>query len=66
MFGLSAEELKQKRPRGVVTVPRRVAMYSARQLTDSSLPEIGRCFGGMHRTTVMHAIAKIEERRRTW
>jgi chromosomal replication initiator protein len=42
MFGLPAEELKQKSPRAVVTVPRQVAMYLAKRLTDSSLPEIGR------------------------
>ena len=65
MFGLPAEELKQKSPRAVVTVPRQVAMYLAKRLTDSSLPEIGRYYGGMHHTTVMHAIAKIEDRRRT-
>jgi chromosomal replication initiator protein len=64
-FGLSAEELTQKSRRRVVTVPRQVAMYLAKQLTDASLPEIGRHFGGMHHTTVMHAIAKMEEGRRT-
>ena len=64
MFGLSVEELIRKSPRGAVTVPRQVAMYLTKQLTDSSLPEIGRYFGGMHHTTVMQAIAKMEEQRR--
>jgi chromosomal replication initiator protein len=64
-FGLSIEELMHKSPRGPVTVPRQVAMYLAKQLTDSSLLEIGRYFGGMHHTTVMHAIAKMEVGRRT-
>jgi chromosomal replication initiator protein len=40
-------------------------MYLAKQLTDSSLPEIGRYFGGLHHTTVMHSIAKMEQQRRT-
>jgi chromosomal replication initiator protein len=40
-------------------------MYLAKQMTDASLMEIGRCFGGKHHTTVMHSIAKIEQQRRT-
>lgn len=64
LFGLPVEQLIRKSPRGAVTVPRQIAMYLAKHLTDSSLPEIGRHFGGMHHTTVMHAIAKIEEQRR--
>ncbi len=38
-------------------------MYLAKQMTEASLPEIGRQFGGKHHTTVMHSIGKIEERR---
>ena len=40
-------------------------MYLAKQMTEASLPEIGRQFGGKHHTTVMHSIAKIDEQRRT-
>jgi chromosomal replication initiator protein len=40
-------------------------MYLAKQLTEASLPEIGRQFGGKHHTTVMHSIAKIDEHRRS-
>ena len=39
-------------------------MYLAKQMTEASLPEIGRQFGGKHHTTVMHSIAKIDEQRR--
>ena len=46
-------------------VPRQIAMYLAKQLTEASLPEIGRQFGGKHHTTVMHSIGKIDEQRRT-
>jgi chromosomal replication initiator protein len=65
LFGLSAEELKQESSRRVVAVPRQIAIYLAKQMTDASLPEIGRQFGGKHHTTVMYSIAKIDERRRT-
>jgi chromosomal replication initiator protein len=65
MFGVSVEELREENTRRVVTVPRQIAMYLAKQLTDASLPEIGRYFGGKHHTTVMHSLAKIEEQRRT-
>jgi chromosomal replication initiator protein len=38
-------------------------MYLAKELTASSLPEIGRAFGGKHHTTVLHSIQKIEKLR---
>jgi chromosomal replication initiator protein len=44
-----------------VARPRQIAMYLAKQLTQRSLPEIGRKFGGRDHTTVMHAVRKIEE-----
>ena len=65
LFGLSVEELKQVSTRREVAVPRQIAIYLAKQMTDASLPEIGRQFGGKHHTTVMHSIAKIHDRRRT-
>jgi chromosomal replication initiator protein len=65
LFGLSAEQLNQECTRRSVTVPRQIAIYLAKQMTDASLPEIGRQFGGKHHTTVMYSIAKIDEQRRT-
>jgi chromosomal replication initiator protein len=38
-------------------------MYLAKELTESSLPEIGKKFGGKHHTTVLHSIIKIEKLR---
>ena len=48
-----------------MTLPRQLAMYLAKQLTDASLAEIGSHFGGKHHSTVMYAIAKIDHLRRT-
>jgi len=64
-FGMRVAELKQKSNSRQIVVPRQIAMYLAKQLTEASLPEIGRQFGGKHHTTVMHSIGKIDEQRRT-
>jgi chromosomal replication initiator protein len=58
-FGMSLEELcGDKRSQNIV-YPRQVAMYLSRELTDSSLPKIGKEFGGRDHTTVIHATSKI-------
>ncbi len=64
-FGMRISDLKQKINSRNVVVPRQIAMYLAKQMTEASLPEIGRQFGNKHHTTVMHSIAKIDEQRRT-
>ena len=58
-FGLSVSELCSPRRSQAVAYPRQVAMYLSRELTDSSLPKIGKEFGGRDHTTVMHANTKI-------
>ncbi len=62
-FGLRATEIKAKSNSRAIVFPRQVAMYLAKQMTEASLPEIGRQFGGKHHTTVMHSVDKIEEQR---
>ena len=64
-FGMRVADLKQKNNSRNVVVPRQIAMYLAKQMTEASLPEIGRQFGNKHHTTVMHSIGKIDEQRRT-
>jgi chromosomal replication initiator protein len=59
-FGMSVNELCSAKRSQSIAYPRQVAMYLSRALTDSSLPKIGKEFGGRDHTTVMHANAKIE------
>ncbi len=60
-FGTSLQELKTKRRNKQIVLPRQVAMYLSRELTDLSLPEIGEQFGGKDHTTVLHSFKKIKE-----
>src|SRR5438876_1010921 len=59
-FGLKLSDLKAKTRTKAIAFPRQVAMYLARQMTHSSLAEIGRAFGGKDHTTVLHAVDKIQ------
>ena len=58
-FGMSLQELTGDRRSQSIVYPRQVAMYLCRELTDSSLPKIGKKFGGRDHTTVIHATSKI-------
>jgi len=58
-FGISLQELTGDRRSQAIVYPRQVAMYLCRELTDSSLPKIGKKFGGRDHTTVIHATSKI-------
>jgi len=62
-FQLQPAQLKQKTNTQKIVFPRQIAMYLIKELTHSSLPEIGRIFGGKHHTTVLHSIHKIDELR---
>ncbi|MFH1198553.1 MAG: chromosomal replication initiator protein DnaA [Candidatus Omnitrophota bacterium] len=60
-FGISLQELKTKKRNKNIVLPRQVAMYLSRELTELSLPEIGGFFGGKDHTTVLHSYNKIKE-----
>jgi chromosomal replication initiator protein len=62
-FSLQPSQLKQKTNEQKIAYPRQIAMFLAKELTSSSLPEIGRAFGGKHHTTVLHSIKKIDKLR---
>jgi chromosomal replication initiator protein len=62
-FNMQPQQLKQKSNTRQIAYPRQVAMYLMKDLTQASLPEIGRVFGGKHHTTVLHSVQKIEKLR---
>jgi chromosomal replication initiator protein len=59
-YQLKVAELKSRNNSKSVAMPRQIAMYLCKTLTRSSLPEIGRAFGGKHHSTVIHSIRKID------
>jgi chromosomal replication initiator protein len=63
-YQLKLTELKSRNNSKSVAMPRQIAMYLCKTLTNASLPEIGRSFGGKHHSTVIHSIRKIEDLRK--
>ena len=61
-YGVDISEIKGKCRSKDIVVPRQVAMYLTRALTDSSLPSIGKAFGGKDHSTVLHACKRIQEK----
>ena len=59
-YQINVDDMKSKKRTNNIAFPRQVAMYLIRELTDSSLPQIGRYFGNRHHTTVKYACEKIE------
>jgi len=59
-YHIPVDDLKNKRRNQAILVPRQVAMFLSRRLTNLSLPEIGNAFGGKDHTTVLHSCRKIE------
>lgn len=62
-FGIRHLEMKSKKRTKEIAIPRQVAMYISKQLTDASLSDIGKNFGGKDHATVIYAGKQIEERR---
>lgn len=58
-FNIRMEDFKAKKRTRNVAFPRQIAMYLTREMTDLSLPDIGKSFGGRDHTTVIHACEKI-------
>ena len=63
-YQLKLVDLKSRNNSKSVAMPRQIAMYLCKSLTNASLPEIGKSFGGKHHSTVIHSIRKIEDLRK--
>ncbi len=59
-YGIEKDDLKKGKRNKTLVLPRQVAMYLCRELTESSLPEIGGFFGGKHHTNILYACKKIK------
>ena len=64
-YQLKVADLKSRNNSKSIAMPRQIAMYLCKNLTNASLPEIGKSFGGKHHSTVIHSIKKIEALRKT-
>ncbi len=64
-FKLRIGDMYSKRRPASIAVPRQIAMYLSKELTQKSLPEIGNAFGGRDHTTVLHAVRKIQSVRQS-
>jgi len=62
-YKMKVADMYSKRRPANIALPRQIAMYLAKELTQKSLPEIGELFGGRDHTTVLHAVRKIGELR---
>lgn len=62
-FKVSLTDLKGPRRHRNITVPRQIAMYLIRELTDVSLPQIGQLFGGRDHSTVINSLKRVEAMR---
>ncbi|MEG1502849.1 chromosomal replication initiator protein DnaA [Enterococcus sp. 22-H-5-01] len=58
-YHIQVKDLKGKKRVKAIVVPRQIAMYLSREMTENSLPKIGAEFGGKDHTTVIHAHEKI-------
>ncbi len=64
-FKLKLADMYSKRRPASIAIPRQIAMYLSKELTQKSLPEIGYAFGGRDHTTVLHAVKKIQNSRQS-
>ncbi len=61
-FDLRISDMTSKRRPENIAFPRQIAMFLARQMTESSLNAIGEAFGGRDHGTVLHACRLVKDR----
>jgi chromosomal replication initiator protein len=61
VFNVKPSDIKSKKKHKLYSLPRQVAMYLAREVTEHSYPEIGEAFGGKDHSTVIYGARKIEK-----
>ncbi|EFY03822.1 chromosomal replication initiator protein DnaA [Streptococcus dysgalactiae] len=59
-YDVTVKEIKATKRTQDIVLARQVAMFLAREMTDNSLPKIGKEFGGRDHSTVLHAYNKIK------
>jgi len=59
-FNIAFSDMRMNKRHKNIVLPRQIAMYLTRQLTNLSLPEIGHAFGGKDHTTVLYSCKKME------
>lgn len=64
-FNINVQEIDSSKRTKTLTVPRQIAMYLCREMTQTSLPKIGENFGKRDHTTVMHACEKVSKQLET-
>jgi len=64
-YQLKVADLKSRNNAKSISMPRQIGMYLCKVLTNASLPEIGKSFGGKHHSTVIHSIRKVEDLRKS-
>ena len=60
-YGITIKDMDSKKRSRNIVLPRQIAMYLCKEMTDNSLPQIGKEFGGRDHTTVLHACNKISD-----
>ena len=60
-YDLSTDDLLSSKRSRDIAVPRQIAIYLCRELTELSTTNIGRAFGGRDHTTVLHSCDKIAD-----
>ena len=64
-FNINVQEIDSSKRTKTLTIPRQIAMYLCREMTQTSLPKIGENFGKRDHTTVMHACEKVSKQLET-